>query len=191
MPIQWTEPNAPELHDEMDRLIAAGFKAIAACPSADAVSSSVKGALDCLQVWTMRINERPDKYRIVRTAADIDKSMAEKELGIYFTNQGTALFEGDVEKVGVFRHLGYGYCLLAYNMRNPVGDGCFEPDSGRLTICGKSLVDVYNRYGMIVDVSHTGERTTMDAIERSSDPVISSHSGTKAVRDYPRGHSDE
>jgi membrane dipeptidase len=60
-----------------------------------------------------------------------------------------------------------------------------------LTIYGKSLVDAYNRYGMIVDVSHTGERTAMDAIEHSKDPVISSHSGAKAIRDYPRGQSDE
>ena len=98
----------------------------------------------------------------------------EQTAGIYFSHSGSGLFsEGDVEKVGLLRQLGYGYCLLAYNMRNAVGDGCFEPDNGQLTIYGKSLsVDAYNRYGMVVDVSHTGERTTLDAMEHSSDPVI-------------------
>lgn len=191
VPIQWSTPAAPEFHDEMDRLMAAGFKVIAGCPSADGTDTSLGGALKALQVWLKKIDERPDKYHIVRTANDIDQAMAENKLGIYFTHQGTGHFEGDVEKVAVFRQLGYGYCLLAYNMRNAVGDGCFEPDNGRLTIYGKALVSAYNRYGMIVDVSHTGERTALDAIEHSSAPVISSHSVAQAVRDYPRSHSDE
>ena len=191
VPIQWTTPEAPEFHDEMDKVKAAGFKTIGACPSADAADTSLSGTLKSLQLYLKKINERPDKYHIVRTTKDIDTAVAENKLGIYFTHQGSGLFEGDVEKVGIFRQLGYGYCLMAYNMRNAVGDGCFEPDNGRLTIYGKALVDAYNRYGMVVDVSHTGERTALDAIERSSDPVISSHSVTKAVRDYPRSHSDE
>lgn len=191
IPVQYSKPDAPEFHLEMDRLMEAGFKAIGYCHSADATGSSVKGTLDALQVILMRINERPEKYKIVRTTADIDDAIKEGKLGIYFTNQGTTVFEGDVEKVGVFRQLGFGYCLLAYNARNSVGDGCFEADNGHLTIFGKSMIDAYNRYGMIVDVSHTGERTAMDAIERSKDPVISSHSGAKAIFDYPRGHSDE
>jgi membrane dipeptidase len=87
--------------------------------------------------------------------------------------------------------LGYGYCLLAYNTRNTVGDGCFEPDNGRLTGYGKLLIDAYNRYGMVVDISHTGERTALDAIERSHQPVISSHSVAKSVVNYQRSISDE
>lgn len=93
--------------------------------------------------------------------------------------------------MSVLRQLGYGYCLLAYNSRNPVGDGAFEPDNGHLTIYGKSVIDAYNKYGMIVDVSHTGINTSLDAIERSSAPVISSHSGARAINDYPRCHTDE
>jgi len=191
VPIQWSKPDAPELHDEMDKVKAAGFSCIGACSSADAADTSLQGALNSLKVWIKRIDERPEKYRIVRTAADIDKAIAEDKLGIYFTHQGTGLFEGDPDKVGLMRQLGFGYCLLAYNARNPVGDGCFEADNSNLTTFGKFLVDAYNRYGMIVDVSHTGERTALGAIERSSDPVISSHSGAKAINNYPRGHSDE
>jgi membrane dipeptidase len=169
----------------------AGFKAIAACPSADALDTSLGGIAKALQFYLSKINERPEAYRIVRTTADIDTAAAERRLGIFFTHQGSALFAGDFDKVGLWRQLGYGYCLLAYNARNTVGDGCFEPDNGRLTTYGKLLIDAYNRYGMIVDVSHTGERTAFDAIERSSKPVISSHSVAKAISDYPRSHSDE
>lgn len=189
-PEQWSSPEAPEFHDEMDRCKAAGFKVLAACPSADALDASVGAIVKALQFYLKKFNERPDKYKIVRTTQDIDQAIKEDKLGIFFTHQGTALFGGDLDRVGFWRQLGYGYCLLAYNARNTVGDGCFEPDNGRLTSYGKLLIDAYNRYGMVVDVSHTGERTSLDAIERSRQPVISSHSVAKAVADYPRSISD-
>lgn len=189
-PSQWSSPEAPEFHDEMDRCKAAGFKVLAVCPSADSLDSSVKGIAKSLMFYIYKINEKPEKYKIVRSTQDIDIAIKENKLGIFFTHQGTALFNGDVDMVGLWRQLGYGYCLLAYNQRNAVGDGCFEPDNGKLTAYGKQLIDSYNRYGMIVDVSHTGERTSLDAIERSRQPVISSHSGALAIANYQRSISD-
>lgn len=190
-PEQWSSPEAPEFHDEMDKLMAAGFKTIGYCPSADGLGPSMTQIMKAAQFVFKKINERPDKYKVVRTTKDIDEAIKEKKLGIYLTHQGTSLFDGDFDRVAFWRQLGYGYCLLAYNGRNAYGDGCFEPDNGRLTSVGKLLIDAYNRYGMIVDVSHVGERTSLDAIERSSDPVISSHSGALAVSNYPRSISDE
>jgi len=67
----------------------------------------------------------------------------------------------------------------------------FEKENAGLTVYGKQLIDAYNRYGMIVDVSHTGERTSLDAIERSSKPVISSDSVSLAIANYPRSTSDD
>jgi len=187
-PDQYSGPEAPEFHDEMDRCKAAGFNVLAACPSADSLDASIKGVARALMFYLNKINERPDKYMIVRTARDIDTAIKEDKLGFFFTHQGTALFINDVDMVGLWRQLGYGYCLLAYNQRNSVGDGCFETANSGLTAYGKQLIDAYNRYGMLVDVSHTGERT--DAIERSSQPVISSHSGAMAMADYPRSLED-
>jgi membrane dipeptidase len=174
----------------MERCKAAGFKVLACCPSADSLDASIKGVAQSLMFYLNKISEKPDKYKIVRTTNDIDTAIKENKLGLFFTHQGTALFAGDVDMVGLWRQLGYGYCLLAYNQRNAVGDGCFETANGGLTAYGKQLIDAYNRYGMIVDVSHTGERTSLDAIERSSKPVISSHSGALAIADYQRSLSD-
>jgi membrane dipeptidase len=189
-PSQWSSPQAPEFHDEMERCKAAGFKVLACCPSADSLDSSIKGVAQSLMFYLNKISEKPDKYKIIRTTNDIDTAIKESKLGLFFTHQGTALFAGDVDMVGLWRQLGYGYCLLAYNQRNAVGDGCFETANGGLTAYGKQLIDAYNRYGMIVDVSHTGERTSIEAIERSSKPVISSHSGALAIADYQRSLSD-
>jgi len=189
-PEQWSTPEAPEFHDEMDRCIAGGMKIMAVCPSADALNTSSAVAMKALQFYLKKINERPEKYKIVRTTKDIDDAIKEKKLGLYFTHQGTGHFEGDVDNVALWRQLGYGYCLLAYNQRNPVGDGCFVKENGGLTAYGKTLIDAYNRYGMLVDVSHTGERTSLDAIERSSQPVISSHAVAMAIANYPRSLYD-
>lgn len=189
-PEQWSTPEAPEFHDQMDRCFAAGVKVMAVCPSADSLNPAASVSLKALQFYLKKINERPDKYKIVRTTKDIDDAIKEKKLGLYFTHQGTGHFEGDVDNVAIWRQLGYGYCLLAYNQRNPVGDGCFVKENGPLTAYGKTLIDAYNRYGMIVDVSHTGERTALDAIERSSQPVMSTHSVAMAITKYPRSLED-
>ena len=189
-PMQWSSPDGPEFHDEMDKCVAAGFKVLAACPSADSVDASAKVVMKSLEFYLKKINERPDKYKIVRTTKDIDEAIKGSKLALYFTHQGTGHFEGDVESVGIWRQLGYGYCLLAYNQRNAVGDGCFEAENRGLTDYGKALIDAYNRYGMIVDVSHTGERTSLDAIERSRKPVIASHSLPRTIADYPRNQAD-
>lgn len=171
-PTQWSSPQAPEFHHEMDRLIEAGFKAIAACTAADGAGTSLTGVMQATQFYLKKITERPDRYQVVRTSADIDTAVAAGRLGIFFTNQGTSIFEGDPDRVAFWRELGYGYCLLAYNGRNPYGDGCFEPDNGHLTTVGKLLIEAYNHYGMVVDVSHTGERTSLDAIEHSTQPEL-------------------
>ena len=71
-PEQWSSPTAPEFHDEMDRCIATGFKTLGICPSADALNTSAAAAMKALQFYLKKINERPDKYKIVRTTKDID-----------------------------------------------------------------------------------------------------------------------
>ena len=190
-PSQWDSPEAPEFHDQMDKCKAAGFKVLAACPTVDSLDASVEAIIKGAEFYLKKMNERPDNYMLVRTTKDIDEAVKQNKLGIFFTHQGTQIFGGDVDRVGFWRELGFGYCLLAYNQRNDVGDGCFESENRGLTDFGKTLIDSYNRYGMLVDVSHTGERTSLDAIERSSQPVISSHSGAMEVAKYQRSLTDQ
>jgi membrane dipeptidase len=190
-PSQWDSPEAPEFHDQMDKCKAAGFKVLAACPTVDSLDASVEAIIKGAEFYLKKMNERPDNYMLVRTTKDIDEAVKQNKLGIFFTHQGTQIFGGDVDRVGFWREMGFGYCLLAYNQRNDVGDGCFESENRGLTDFGKTLIDSYNRYGMLVDVSHTGEQTSLDAIERSSQPVISSHSGAMEVAKYQRSLTDQ
>ena len=106
-PVQWSSPEAAEFHDEMDRCKAAGFKVLAACPSADSLDTSVGATVKALEFYLKKINERPEKYKIVRTAQDIDDAIKEKKLGLFFTHQGTSLFGGNLDRVGLFRQFGW------------------------------------------------------------------------------------
>lgn len=132
-----------------------------------------------------------DDLLLVETADDIELAQREGKLAVGFHFQGTNPLQTDIRLVDVFYKLGVRHMLIAYNIRNPAGDGCFEPDDGGLSIFGRQLVREMNRVGMLVDASHTGHHTAMDLFEESSDPVIFSHANPRAVWDNPRNIPDD
>ena len=134
---------------------------------------------------------QPERYQLVDTAADIRAAKATGKLAVCFHFQGTAAFERSVELVGLFYRLGVRHALLAYNQKNHVGDGCHERSDGGLSRFGISLIREMNRIGMILDCSHTGYRTTMEAFEVAEAPVIFSHSNPKALQPHARNISDD
>ncbi len=81
--------------------------------------------------------------------------------------------------------------LMCYNLKNAVGDGCQELTDSGLSRFGTQLVAEMNRIGMLVDVSHTGYRTSMEVIEASSAPVIISHANPRALCDHTRNVPDD
>jgi len=127
----------------------------------------------------------------VRSTDDIRKAVKEEKLGIYLTHQGTNQYQGDVENVALMKAMGFGYCLLVYNNKNAVGCGIADEIDTGLTKYGRRLIQAYNKYGMVVDVNHTGNRTALDACEASAKPVIFSHSGAKGVFSSFRNMTDE
>lgn len=80
---------------------------------------------------------------------------------------------------------------LAYNRRNLIADGCMERADGGLSEFGLDIIREMNRIGIIVDTSHTGRRSTLDAAAASSRPVVASHTACRSVYEHPRGKTDE
>ncbi|HEV8318419.1 MAG TPA: membrane dipeptidase, partial [Vicinamibacterales bacterium] len=80
---------------------------------------------------------------------------------------------------------------LTYNERNALGDGCMEPDDRGLTSYGRQSVQEMNRLGICVDLSHVGEKTSLDATRYSTKPVIYSHANPKAVGPGKRNITDQ
>lgn len=143
-----------------------------------------------LGAWHRLLNERSD-LMWVREAQDVDVAKRTGRLGIYLHLQGTDPIEDNLDLIYLYKALGVGVVQLSYNVRNRVGDGCEEPENAGLSRFGAKLVDRLNQAKVIVDCSHTGVRTSLDAIERSRAPVILSHSNVASVHASPRNVSNE
>lgn len=130
-------------------------------------------------------------YVLVRNAHDIPRAKAEGKLAVVFTFQGTLPFERDIALVELYWRLGVRMALLAYNQRNNVADGCHEPADGGLSRFGVEVVREMNRVGMLVDCTHTGYRSSMQAMEVSTSPVVFSHSNPRALVDHERNIRDD
>jgi membrane dipeptidase len=132
---------------------------------------------------------RPNDYMLVERAGDVQRAKDTGRLGIFFDIEGANAIDDQVSLVQLYYDLGVRWMLIAYNLNNRVGGGCMDSDGG-LTPFGEQVIDEMARVGMIVCCSHTGERTTLEVIERSRNPVIFSHSNPRALWEHPRNIRD-
>jgi membrane dipeptidase len=132
----------------------------------------------------------PERLRIVRRHADIAKAKEEGRLGLMLGFQTTEMLGEDLSRIDVFRRLGVRIMQLTYNDRNLFGDGCLEPGNAGLSRLGREAVARMNSAGVAVDLSHSGDRTTAEAIAASDRPVLVTHTGCRAVFDHPRNKAD-
>src|ERR1039458_227394 len=151
---------------------------------------SARNTLTTLSKWTRLLATRDDLIT-VRRAADVELAKRTGKMGIFLHFQGTDPIEGDLDLVYMYKALGVGVMQLTYNVKNRVGDGCEERTDAGLSKFGVSLVRRLNEAKVIVDCSHTGHRTSLDAIEHSTAPVILSHANARAVHDNRRNVRDE
>jgi membrane dipeptidase len=153
--------------------------------------TSVADTVKVLSAYRHAVLERPDRFRLVHSAGDV---LAAKEAGLLavsFDLEGTEPLDGALDMVETYYELGVRTMLIAYNLRNRAGGGCHDdPDVG-LTEFGRHVVEEMNRVGMLVDASHCSRRTTFDLFERSSAPVVFSHSIPSGVKSHPRNIDDE
>ena len=164
----------------------------------DLISLSVMGPEAMLdgtirQIARVRaaIQAQPDRLALCATAGDVVAAKAAGKLGLVFNLQETNMLEGKLELVQAFYDLGVRHMLLAYNARNHVGDGCAERTDGGLSRWGLEVVAEMNRVGMLVDGTHTGYRTTMDAMAACTAPFIFSHCNAHAVYGHYRNIRDD
>lgn len=135
----------------------------------------------------------PDDFILVDSVDDIREAKRTGKIGVGFHFQGSEAVGRDLANVGAYYKLGVRWMLMAYNFQNNVGTGCIEAqkNDGGLSAFGRDLVAEMNRVGMLVDCSHSGYRTTMDAMEVSTHACIFSHSNPRALYDHPRNIRDD
>ncbi len=141
--------------------------------------------LDAIGSLYRLIRERNDLV-LGRTADDILEAKKSGRFAIVLAFQSSAAIEQRVDMVGTYYRLGVRSMNLAYNQAEAAADGCMEPRNGGLTNFGRQLVVEMNRIGMLLDLSHTGRRATLEAMELSVAPVAFTHSNAAALYEHPR-----
>ena len=182
----WPYPEADL--DQLDRWIKSGVNYLSVNVGFDVEDwqKTVKN-LGAFRTW---FEKHPERFRLVDTVADIRAAKREGKLAIAFDIEGMDSLDGQAFMVALYYKLGVRQMLFAYNLNNLAGSGCHDKDTG-LTPFGREVIAEMNRVGMLVDCSHTGYRTTLDAMAASTAPVIFSHSNPKALNDHGRNIVDE
>lgn len=137
------------------------------------------------QITDIRRQTEEIDAQVIETAADIDVAVDRGETAVVLGFQDTKPLGDDIWKLDLFADLGVRVIQLTYNKQNYVGAGCCEPEDTGLSSFGRDVVDRCNDRGVVVDLSHCGDRTTMDTIEQSSDPVACTHVGVGELCDAP------
>ena len=154
-------------------------------------SEEFTGALERIQGVLQRIDEDPKRLRLARTTDDVLAAGAQGAVAVVLNFQNGQPLGQELGRLNLFRALGLRNIQLTYNERNAIGDGCLEPSGAGLSRFGRQVVRAMNGLGMLIDLSHTGRRTSMEAIELSEQPCVFSHANPKALADNPRNLDDD
>lgn len=147
-------------------------------------------SMDSLAAWRDLERDNDDLIRIVRRADDIRACAADGKLGILLGYQNTNLLEDRIRFVELFADMGVRVLQLTYNNQNELGGSCYEDADSGLSRFGREVVREMARVGVVVDCSHTGDRTTLHAIEHCPKPIAVTHANPASIFPHKRNRSD-
>lgn len=154
-------------------------------------TNAYERALVFFALWNGFIANHDEHFMRIDSAADLARVKKSGKLGVVLGLQNSAHFRRP-EDVVFFRELGQRISQLTYNSRNLIGNGATERRDDGISDFGISIIEQMNKSGVAIDVSHCGDRTTLDAFEISKKPVLITHSNCRAlVPGHPRLKTDE
>lgn len=159
--------------------------------------SSPTRLLKRLAHFTYLTDKLRDRVSRAAHPADIEAAKKQGRHCLYLTGNGVPLSQEwnsateELAYIHLFFQLGVRMMHLTYNRRNVLGDGCAEPANGGISDLGRAAIAEMNRAGVIVDVAHSGWRTSLEAAKASGKPMVASHSGAVAVHRHIRSKPDE
>ncbi|MFC5588982.1 dipeptidase [Sporosarcina soli] len=141
--------------------------------------------------WHRFFKDNEDLVLPVHKGADILTAKRLGKIGIILGTQNTSALEDELALVSVFNQLGVKIMQLTYNNQNLIGSSCYEERDSGLSRFGKLVIEEMNRVGMVIDLSHVGEKTSLDAIAASSRPVAITHANPDWIYPSSRNKSKE
>jgi membrane dipeptidase len=132
-----------------------------------------------------------DTVFLATTTDDIRRAKDDGRVAFVISIEGAAMIENELDRIDILYGIGVRCLGIAYSEGNALGAGLREPRDGGLTQFGREAVRRMNRLGMAIDVSHSGDQTSLDTIEVSEHPIFITHSGARALWDSRRLKPDD
>ena len=125
--------------------------------------------------WNKFFEENADLIFLGKNYKDIEKANKEKKTAIFFGFQNCSPIEDDINLVEKVHEHGCRFMQLTYNNQSLLATGCYEKNDSGVTNFGKEVIKEMNKVGIVVDMSHSAEKSTLDAIEISEKPIVITH----------------
>ena len=141
--------------------------------------------------WKKFFNENSDLIFLGKSFKDIEKAKLEKKTAIFFGFQNCSPIEDNIALVEKVHEHGCRFMQLTYNNQSLLATGCYEKNDSGVTNFGREAIKEMNRVGIVIDMSHSAEKSTFDAIEISEKPIAITHANPsfwfKAIRNKSNG----
>ena len=128
-----------------------------------------------IETWNRWFEQFPDLIFMGRTAEDVRTAQKTNRTAIFFGFQNPSPIEDDIGLIEICHTLGARFMQLSYNNQSLLATGCYEAEDPGITRFGKQAIAEMNRVGLVVDMSHSAERSTLEAIEISTRPIAITH----------------
>ncbi|MYB03330.1 MAG: membrane dipeptidase [Acidimicrobiaceae bacterium] len=155
------------------------------------VWEDLAGAMTRIGAFRHLCRHNADIVRIVTSAEQMRDAAADGVLGVLLGFQNSTMLGDDPEMAQIFADVGIRVVQLTYNIANHLGASCFEPVDGGLTRTGHRMVAALNDASVLIDLSHVGNRTSLEAVHASAQPTAITHGNPLWFCDSPRNKPDE
>ena len=144
-----------------------------------------------IKKWEKLFHENSDLIFLGKNFQDIDKANKENKTAIFFGFQNCSPIEDDINLVEKVHQLGCRFMQLTYNNQSLLATGCYEKVDSGVTNFGREVIREMNRVGLVIDMSHSAEKSTLDAIEFSEKPIAITHANPSFWHPAKRNKSSD
>ena len=141
--------------------------------------------------WEKLFKDNSDLIFLGRTFKDIEKANSENKTAIFFGFQNCSPIEDDINLIEKVHQIGCRFMQLTYNNQSLLATGCYEKVDSGVTNFGKEAIKEMNKIGIVIDMSHSAEKSTFDAIELSEKPIAITHANPSFWHYAKRNKSKE
>ena len=144
-----------------------------------------------VEMWNLWFERFPELIFQGHTGDDVRRAKTEGRTAIFFGFQNPSPIEDDIGLIEIWHSLGARFMQLTYNNQSLLATGCYEANDTGITRMGRQVIKEMNRVGLVVDMSHSAERSTLNAIEISERPIAITHANPAFWHPARRNKSED